>query len=421
MFNGSDSHLFKITETLTYLRGLPDSADDDMVMILDAYDIWMQLRPDVILNRYYEVLKKNDQRLKKDGLLGKEINGHKVKSSIIIGPDKIYWPQGPDDPATWAVPVSTLPDDIFGPDTDTDAPTARPRWLNSGTIMGPARDMRDYFAATVDMISKIYDPKFEFRMSDQYYLAEVWAEQEINRLKLQAKMKGQIFRPPMIGGTNLTGRVPYIPEGKRTEFGILQDYGTDVFQTAAGFELWLTWMRFNGSTDFDLNLELAREKRMDEEKLPKYVADSEPPYAAAIEQFPDHQPSWDEVMLGTNIITRTVFPLFHMTGDKTLRYRWWPRMWFHPHAEELLKAEKGRRARLQDPDWIADVHGVRWRQARPDLLRMGNYTAGMDDKGGAWVSNGMYVRYANMCAPFEDYLYLRKSEAEAFHSEKVEE
>ncbi|CAK3993329.1 Hypothetical predicted protein [Lecanosticta acicola] len=422
IFNGSQSHLFKITETLTYLRTLPREADTDMIVILDAYDIWLQLRPDVLLNRYYEVLRKNDLRLQKDGILGKQINGYKIESKIIIGPDKIYWPQGPEDPATWAVPQSPLPEDIFGPDTDTDAPTSRPRWLNSGTIMGPAKEMRDYFAATVDMVSKIYDSSWEFRTSDQYYFAEVWAEQEVMRRKLQAELKGQAFQPSLVPGTNETGIVPHIPAGKRTEYGILQDYNTDVFQTAAGFELWLTWMRFNGSTKpADLSRRRrsssSTETRIDEMPLPAYVRDSAPPYAATRSSASANQSTWEQMLLGTNVIMKTVFPLFHMTGDKTLKYRWWPRMWFHPHAEALLTAGKRAREEQEDPDFIADMHGIRWMQARPDLGKMGRYEAGKDGKGGAWVDNGKYVRFANMCGSFEDYLYLRRSEAVDLHSE----
>lgn len=38
-YDGAKSHLFKISETLAYLKNLPPSNDDDLVLLVDAYDV----------------------------------------------------------------------------------------------------------------------------------------------------------------------------------------------------------------------------------------------------------------------------------------------------------------------------------------------------------------------------------------------
>ncbi|PPJ56901.1 hypothetical protein CBER1_02273 [Cercospora berteroae] len=420
MYNGSESHLFKITETLTYLRSLPPSADNDLVLLLDAYDIWLQLRPEVMIERYHSVIKQNDERLRQQGLLGKYHGGDYVRNSIVVGPDKIFWPQGIDDPASWAVPESPLPKDSFGPATDFIMLTARPRWLNSGTIMGPVGDLRDYFAATLDMVSRRYDSNYEFRNSDQLYFAEVWAEQEIQRRRLR---DGNFEAPEVLEGVK--GIMPEIPKGRRTEYHICLDYRTEMFQTATAFEKHLTWMRFNLTSETYPDIpqddrfgggEVAdgwvKDIRIDKIKLTDDILETDPPFAAADEptDMPKNQ-SWSETNLGTNLVTREAFPLFHVTGDKGIRDRWWPRMWFHPYGEELLKATKkkehvlssgttGKQSGLRKGQFVfAKAAGTNWRGAVPVVTHARPQLE--DEKGGAWVDNGDYVPWNAMCGAYE--------------------
>ncbi|KAF2208932.1 hypothetical protein CERZMDRAFT_7518, partial [Cercospora zeae-maydis SCOH1-5] len=408
MYNGTESHLFKITETLAYLRSLPPSADNDLVLLLDAYDIWLQLRPEVLIERYYSVIKQNDDRVKAEGLLGKYHGGDYIRHSIVVGPDKIFWPQGLEDPATWAVPDSPLPADSFGPDTDAIMITSRPRWLNSGTIMGPVDDLRDYFAATLDMLSRRYDAAYEFRNSDQLYFAEVWGEQEIQRSRLK---DGDSFEAPEVL-EGVRGFMPEIPKTRRTEFHICLDYRTEMFQTAAAFEKHLTWMRYNLTEETYPDIPQDDHIRIDQIELNQDILDTDPPFAAANlpTELPKNQ-SWSETLLGTNLVTREVFPLFHVTGDKGIRDRWWPRMWFHPYAEELLKATKqkehvlssssaGKKGGLRTGQFVfAKAAGTNWRGAVPVITHARPQLK--DEKGGAWVDFGEYVTWDEMCAAYE--------------------
>lgn len=435
MYNGSESHLFKITETLAYLRSLPPTADNELVLILDAYDVWLQLRPEIMIERYYKVLQKNDERLKVEGILNRryDTSNPPMRNTIVFGPDKIHWPQGPADAATWAVPESSMPRNAFGPDTDTDMYTARPRWLNSGTILGPVKDMRDMFSATVDMLSHKYNAEYEFRNSDQYYFAEVWAEQEIQRMRLREGE--EVFAQPHHIPGGGVGKIPDIPPGKRTEYHMCLDYETEMFQTAAAYDHHLTWMRFNHSTlhpdlrrlsDTDRAAQtdqgLGRELRIDEWVLKSDIQRSPPPFAASLSSssssnaksssaLPTSE-TWSSVLLGTNVVTQAAFPLFHVTGDKSLRDRWWPRMWFHPYSEQLLKDTHAARLAQRDPLLFATTGGgnVKWRGALPPSRTKYNAEGfglpqrheEQDEKGGAWRDSGEYVKWKDMCGAFEE-------------------
>jgi hypothetical protein len=181
-YNGSESHLLKTSETLAYLNNLPPSVYNDLVLVLGLHDVWLQLRPDVLIKRYHAAIEKANTRLQRDCMHCIDHGGAFIKQSILFGPDKTCWPADGRRAACWAVPNSTLASDIFGPATDSWMVPNRPRWLNSGTTTGPAQDMRAMFAATLQVVRRKYDEDFEFRTSDQYYSQEMWAEQEISRL-----------------------------------------------------------------------------------------------------------------------------------------------------------------------------------------------------------------------------------------------
>lgn len=56
-------HLAKVSTILNYLHILEKTASqDDLILILDGYDIWLQLRPEVLLKRYFKVIEATDAR-----------------------------------------------------------------------------------------------------------------------------------------------------------------------------------------------------------------------------------------------------------------------------------------------------------------------------------------------------------------------
>ena len=71
--------------TLKYLKGLPEARDDDLVMIVEGQDTWLQLQPELLIARYREVI-----RLSEDRLRSRNPNaiGDNVHQSIVFAAQK---------------------------------------------------------------------------------------------------------------------------------------------------------------------------------------------------------------------------------------------------------------------------------------------------------------------------------------------
>jgi hypothetical protein len=395
-YNGSESHLFKISETLAYLERLPPSADEDLILILDAYDIWLQLPPDVLIERYHIAIEKSNARLRSEAIYSVEHGGAHIKQSILFGPDKTCWPDDERRAACWAVPESSLPSDAFGPSTDTWVVPNRPRWLNSGTIMGPARDMRAMFSATMEVLRRKFDEDYEFRNSDQFYFQEMWTEQEIGRSMLK---NGTVEAPKI--RDDVYGIVPEIPEGQRTEFHVTLDYESDVFQTTAYYTEYLTWMSFNHSSP-STDRGSASVKRIDQTVLTEDISRSRPPFETAkMDGTIPAGKGWKDMMLGTNVITQQAFPLLHITNEKRFRESWWPNMWFYPHGKALLGAAKRTAIKLNsDTGVVTRARGVSYVGAKGSVNQKSN-GQGL----GVWTDRNSYLSWDDVCNEYQEDLF----------------
>ena len=146
-------------------------------------------------------------------------------------------------PACWAVSNTNLDEYAFGPETAGPLQSrSQPRWLNSGTIIGPAQDLKDLFQATLAEIHANHTTD-----SDQYYLAEVFGRQEFARLQRNSRLLER-YRAVRYGDesvklTTQIVRSDAITTGVQTEFHIGIDYESRIFQTLAYWKQFLVWMR----------------------------------------------------------------------------------------------------------------------------------------------------------------------------------
>ncbi|GAO47751.1 hypothetical protein G7K_1950-t1 [Saitoella complicata NRRL Y-17804] len=133
---------------------------NDTIIIADGFDVWFQLPLDVMVSRY-RLAQQNDT------------------SRTIFGADKKCWPNDPNSPACTRAPLSSLPDGVYGPDTDqltiyrdqkAKYDNFRPRWLNSGTAIGPASSLHAIYE---EAWRRIEDKQSTVK-SDQRILADVW-------------------------------------------------------------------------------------------------------------------------------------------------------------------------------------------------------------------------------------------------------
>lgn len=396
-WNGTESHLFKVSEGLAYLKSLPEEQDNELVLMLDAYDMWMLLRPEIIISRYNKIMKQQEAALKKDKLLGKLNRGEPITNTLLFGADKICWPRVNEDAGCWALPDSPLRPHQYGPDTDKGMVHDRARWLNSGTLMGPVKHMRDMFNATMENIERKWDEEYFARDSDQYYFSDLWAEQQLTRMEVR---DGKVT-PEVTGknedGTDIIGFMPDIPKDRRTEYHLTVDYKLDIFQTAAGFTELLTWMSFNHTTPRDPN-DPTKRRRVDQVELPKDVQNSRPPFDTP---FPHSdlptEKGWEDVILGTDVVEQNVYPLYHLTGNKNYRDTWWHYAWFHPHAKALLEANSHPKVDNQ-PEILAVVDGVKYIAADTSTIANASWAG---ERGGIWTDQGERIGWSTLCGEWE--------------------
>lgn len=401
-WNGSESHLFKLSETLFYLNTLRKEQDDDLVLLLDAFDIWLQLPPHVLIARYNRAIAKENEILRRDGLLDRPApDGTPIRNTILFGVDKFCWPQNGEVIPCWAAPNSSLPDDIFGPGTDGGEDVKlRPRFLNSGSIMGPVKDIRNLFRTTIEQIDLEWDDDFIHKTSDQHYLSILWGDQEEARMAVR----------------NGTGRL--LESQSAMEFHMAVDHASDAFQVNNWNSQYMTWMTFNHSTRDNTSQAARSLGRLDQLQLDPEITSSPGPFSAADpDDATDGLPvelGWEDVSLGTNTATGEVFPLYHITGNKLVRGQWWPRMWFHPHGEALLKAARKKwLAKVHSAGHfeVADVGGIKYTAVQPnngDIFQNMRARDKSNAKGGAWNDLGEFMSWNEICGREEKAVFLTR-------------
>lgn len=413
--DAAKTHLAKLRTIKIYLDKLEPSADKDLVLIVDGYDIILQLPPKVMIERYFDVMDKSDARLaERFGISVKEARSRGLRNTVFLGPDKVCWPINWKAARCWAVPSSHLPKNVWGPKSGNgDLTYNDPRWLNSGTLLGPVDDLRKYIDATMEEIEATYDPEYEFKESDQYYMSNVWGRQEYWRSK-QA----------LDGGEVTENQEREIPEKRKpdqeTEYHVGIEYESALFQTKAGNDPFLGFRPFDQK---GMETKVEKDIFHEGENFKSYNIRMPANVLAALNRLYEAVPEvhngipaseWiRKVDLGVNYITKHIFPLWHCTGPKDQIGNEYRRMWFYPYAHSLLKAS-AKAADAGEPISEQTIDGRRWVQSKS----IPENTLLQDELGGAWSDNGdgAFVQWKDLCGEHGEVLFkgevARKAELE---------
>ncbi|KAK2777939.1 hypothetical protein FQN53_002007 [Emmonsiellopsis sp. PD_33] len=404
----------------SYLTKNKAMKDDDIVLIIDDNDTWFQLPPEVLLQRFHALLVNNNQQLGwRYGNVPDKVNKsdpnvksmQKYSQRIIFAADKICRPDRPFDAFCYAVPASTLPPDIYGPKTDSGKKPGqnRPRWLNSGAIMGMVADVKRMYERAAEINSKLPEP-----MPEQRVLAKIYGEQEYVR-ELDRRLTAPNWYHH-IG--ELLGLIPRIDiariyvkmiPGRRYDFGIGLDYKSELFFSTSQAASDLEWIRYNNVThasSAQRDHHVPREARLN---LPPDVASSQnpflpphpqtaemmPPYNATVDYLPPPQNvSWHNIPLATNLFSATIPTLLHTntnTTDLDSLATWWKAMWYRPWSRALLRKY---------------MRSARGPIAAEAALRGGAEawdTRG--GKGGLWTDNDEWVDWTSVCKGIEEDIF----------------
>lgn len=347
---------------MSYLSTLSLKQSSDLVLVLDAYDTWLQLPPSVLVSRYHSIIRAADTRLAlKHGMTATGIT-HRV----VFAADKRCSPNDPLGPSCLLQPESPLRADLYGPQTDTEegyesGSSFRPRYLNSGLVMGPAADLQRIFSRARD--------KFMFQKfgSDQSLFHIIHAAQEVMRERGRRR-----HLTPSEQTYERTLQRAAVEEGKSTayashamfdlvhdqisheymewtervraeqdwEFGITLDYASEMIQqtTSASAETaFLTYDRTRRGSDHIRMAGLAGCGTHEPGRLPEDILGSE-------ERVGDGK-TWLQRALFTNVCTGNVPAVIHHNGNKGQREGQWTKAWMSHAASRLRQAQaEGNRA-----------------------------------------------------------------------------
>lgn len=153
----------KIPGTYDYLKALPTSNEDDLVVMSDSFDVWFQLGPRALSRRFAE-----------------------FGSKIVIGADEFCWPNNETSYECVNAPNSTIPSGVFWEGWVTCGASQSAqltlsasvccsrdnKYANSGTVVGTLRDMRDFYGRLTSMVNQ------RPLENDQLFFNEILAERD---------------------------------------------------------------------------------------------------------------------------------------------------------------------------------------------------------------------------------------------------
>ncbi|KAI9163928.1 hypothetical protein HJFPF1_05560 [Paramyrothecium foliicola] len=244
------SHIAKLESLLSVIEALlneadknPDVNENDLAILVDAYDIWFQLPPSVLIQRYHQLNREANERLRKEweDLRAAGVHDFPIpppRQSIIVTTAKDCEPgsESGSNPHYEHWPQSPMPTDMYGDGTDQLVKTwdparkyrkIRPRCVNSGMVMGTMGSLRKSLLRAKEKIEDVAQ-KGRQLWSDQALYAEVIGDQELWREWVRGLISTWNGTESVNEASKLPREVRNIAQaalkGKNFEFGIGLDY-----------------------------------------------------------------------------------------------------------------------------------------------------------------------------------------------------
>lgn len=398
------SHIAKFSGILKYLQNLSPEHDNDLVLLVNGDDTWFQLRPSTLIERFHEINRAANARIRQK--IGEETARlWGIEQSIIFSAQKRCWPWKADDPPCYAVPESSLPRDIYGPETDTNIGLGknpyvkfRQRYLNPGDAMGRVSAMRSLFRRAMEEANKSGNSG-----SDQMIFNQIFGDQEFQREVIRRRSLPWLERwrewreGKSIIDAHPTHHVRKHRSGNPDEFGVGLDYASLIGHATVFAEEDAAWVKHNNPTQMN---EVSKELAIDTmrvKELAKDISQSQPPFRVAATlpgtSFPDDK-SWTDVPLYTNMWTDVVPGLIHHSaqpdGLRSLPVSMWDQMWYHNHSRALYESIT---AGPVGP--VAVVNDSKEQSWWSPIVQ----------KGGAQPDNGEFIEWRELCSDYDAEIF----------------
>lgn len=335
------SHIAKIYGVLDYLTAASSDdanpgdrlGDNDLVIMVDAYDVWFQLPPEVLLRRFHETNQQANARLAHEWGSLEDVP---MKQTIVVSGQKRCYPDNgrPSELHCDAVPESLMREDLYGDNTDDPWDTTRhqmrPRYVNSGTVMGPAGDMQRLFRRITEKVEREEAAGLEV-YSDQGLLGEVFGEQSVWR-NLRRKWQ-------QAGSTEVPEEAIVMMQDT-WEYHLGVDYKQGLFVSTF-------YEEYDGRI-LPLNDKEAVQKASSSlgispvrlSGVPEDLEGVHNPLLDLYEDQPAEDFEWGKLPLYGDLYTTAVPAILHhnanLHGAKKRRTTWWDRPWFFQHLRALV-------------------------------------------------------------------------------------
>ncbi|KIL88053.1 hypothetical protein FAVG1_08936 [Fusarium avenaceum] len=351
------SHIAKLESLLGAIEVLlegtegDDVGEDDIAVLVDAYDMWFQLPPSVLLERYHLLNREADARLRKQWEklnIGADFPISPPRQDIIVTTAKDCFPDfySGSDPRYEHWPSSPMPEDMYGEDTDKvpwsfdparKYRKVRPRCVNSGLIMGSMGSLKQALKRSKHKIDSV---AMEGRQlwSDQALIGEVMGDQEIWREWVKHLGSSWNGSASFNDRDSLDPAVRGIADaailGQQFEYGIGLDYNFTTAPPTCSSE----------EDGYFVNLSNKSNVCEESEKagVPGEVRiHGVPPELRNVNDTILSTIDWGSIPLYTDFFFGTTPVAIHhnayVNGLKGWRLKnWWDKMWYYPQLRHLV-------------------------------------------------------------------------------------
>lgn len=417
---GGGSHLAKITAGLGYVndaeRRKQPGFDDELVFLVDSYDVWFQLPPEVLIARYRAVVARENARVAQR--MGRAFDREGIRSRVVFGAGKRCSPNQLHTVACYPVPESPLPKDLRHGNADTLIgrnlmANFRTRYLNSGYIIGPVGAMRSLLERAKERLDQCAQRKgawFDngsgrsdecYHGSDQSIFADMFGEQEIHRELMRRRHRTLLddwldaVVPLRPGARPAPSHVLTLPVDDFVEpafthqaYRPSQASGSKPFEFGIGLDYWSLLGHQTANAEFDgrylrhdqaLAPQVGQQGPFDcEAKAP--MPEDLPADAAALRRLYGGPGRWESMPLYTEICVGSVPVMIHHNSvEKSWREIQWNQTWWHGRSRRLFE-ERQRDGAPQLVEGIPTDKGtrLRWedlcpREVDEELFRGGDH------------------------------------------------
>jgi hypothetical protein len=318
-----------------YLAKLDTSHNDDFVVILEGESI-MQLRASTLVERFFSVNRRANQRISKNW--GKTAARNGIRQDVLFGAQKECNGLSANDAACYGAPASTLPAKLYGDNTDIEGgdddnrfDLIRPRFMDSGSVVGTVAGLRKIFKAAAAEGSGKDDR--EKKVSLQRIFGRQQSYREVLRRKAGLKSNKGFTKDHL---AKVRETITNNPNGTY-EFGIGLDYASEISANAAFSHEDYGLVTFSDSNSLQETRKNHKIGLTDAMKpFPPEISNTLPPFwTFSVEPALPRWDPWKSTPLITNLYTG-ISPAIVRPTTRGNHGAGLPKPWYQKHARTLF-------------------------------------------------------------------------------------